>query len=72
MSNKCGYFSCYKGKPTCSHPEKGEWVTHMGNVGNYCQRCKRTNNGLYPSQLPTVRFSEDKIDVVDKDGNILS
>lgn len=36
MSNKCGYFSCYKGKPTCSHPEKGEWVTHMGNVGNYC------------------------------------
>lgn len=67
--SKCGYYSCFKGKPACKHPEKGELMTKSGIVGRYCDLCKRSCGGVYPSELPRVKFTD--IEVVDKDGNVI-
>lgn len=70
--NKCGYYSCFKGRPTCKHPEKGEIITKAYgecNMGKYCEHCKRSHGGIYPSQLPTVRFED--VEIVDDKGNVI-
>lgn len=71
MSN-CGYYSCYKGKPMCKHDQNGELYTHKLNRHyNQCDACRRSCGGIYPSQLPTEKI-EDKLEVIDKDGNVIN
>lgn len=73
--NGCGYYSCFKRMPTCRHPSYGEQKTALLKSGysgaNVCDMCKKVNGGIYPDKVPTVAY-EGKIEVVDKQGNILN
>lgn len=76
--NKCGYYSCPKGKPTCKHPIYGEIKTKLlrENGADYrwhpCERCKRECHGIYPSSLPKEDISNITVEVVDKNGTIIN
>ena len=75
--SSCGYYSCYKRKPKCSHPTKGEYNTNRlqeGGGGSWhpCEMCKRGCGGIYPSQVAKADISDCEIDIVDKDGNVIS
>lgn len=71
--SSCGYYSCYKGKPTCKHPERGELNTKVNFDGSYCIRCKRIyGNGIWPSQIPHVDLSGCIQEVIDKDGQVIA
>ena len=75
--SKCGYYSCYKGTPSCNHPEKGKYLkpkdfsSSWGSI-HQCDRCKRQCGGIYPSELPRVDFRNEEYDVVDKAGKVVS
>lgn len=74
--SKCGYYSCFKGKPTCNHPTYREQYTDSygfrGGAYSWCEFCKKRCGGIYPSQVPHADQSEWKQDVVDKNGNVLN
>lgn len=47
--SKCGYYSCFKGKPKCSHPVEGKYKTERLNEwdrGQVCDFCKQVKYGL--------------------------
>lgn len=72
--SRCEYYSCFKGKPKCNHPTHGDIKTNMLNEymrSSVCDFCKFCNRGLYPSQIPKIELSESKIDIIDKDGNVI-
>lgn len=70
--SSCGYYSCFKGKPTCKHPSNGVLYTDSLRRGGIhpCNLCKSRCKGLYPSQLPTITLNCN-VEVVDKDGNCI-
>lgn len=74
--SKCGYYSCFKGKPTCKHPTYGETKTQCmraargGGGWHPCDLCKITCHGIYPSDVPRSEWNGD-VAVVDKDGHRL-
>lgn len=63
--NNCGYYTCYKGIQYCKK-EKCETTARR------CDWCKRRNGGIYPHQLPTVKIDSSEIEVIDRNGNLLS
>ncbi len=75
--SKCGYYSCFKGKPTCKHPTYGETKTNCMRVAGAsrgwhpCDICRITCHGIYPSDVPMSTY-DGVITVVDKDGNELN
>ena len=74
--SSCGYYSCFKRKPECKHPTLGESYTQDLRRGganyNPCDYCKRKYGGVYPSDIPKGSFDGCQIDVVDKQGNVLT
>lgn len=65
----CGYYSCFKRKPTCNHPTKGHSYTKCLRSGSsMCKLCLVSNNYLYPSELPTEKIDSVDIDVLDTNG----
>lgn len=72
--SRCAYYSCFKGQPSCSHPEKGKYTDfkRTGAKYNPCDRCKRNGGGLYPSQIPKADQSNWEYDVVDRNGDVIS
>lgn len=73
--NNCGYYSCFKRMPACRHPTYGETKTQLlrdrYSAASVCDMCKRINGGIYPDKVPIAKY-EGKIEVVDKEGNVLS
>lgn len=71
--NKCGYYSCYKGKPTCKHPTYGEQYTKSyGNrLHQKCDGCRRSCGGIYPSQVPRADQTDWEQDILDSNGNVI-
>ena len=72
--SSCGYYSCFKGKPSCKHPTFGKEysVSLIGWNYNRCDMCRRSCCGIYPSQVPKADQSSLEQDVVDGNGNIVS
>jgi len=58
--SKCGYYSCFKGKPTCKHPTYGDTKTKQmrtcgaGGRWHPCEQCRRICSGIYPSEVPST------------------
>ena len=72
MSN-CGYFSIFKGKVKCKHPNHGEMNTKLyaKNLSEGCKYCRKRCGGIYPSQLSRADQSSWKYEVVDVNGKVL-
>ena len=68
----CGYFSIWKGKILCKHPEKGELYTRMycNKLYRRCNYCKVECDGIYPSQIPHADQTGWTFDILDKFGNV--
>lgn len=69
----CGYYSCFKGKPTCSHPTYGVQYTqgYKRELHIRCNRCRIECNGIYPSNIPKANQEGWIQEIVDSKGNVL-
>lgn len=75
--SRCGYYFCFKGKPTCKHPTYGDTKTQCmrtcgaGGGWHPCDMCRMDGHGIYPSEVPQSSWS-GTIEVIDRDGNVLN
>lgn len=75
MSNYCGYykFGFGKGNAHCENPTKSYYSNLRGSdLDSQCKLCKLQCKGIWPSQLPKVDFTEESVDVIDKNGKVLN
>ncbi len=73
IMSKCGYFSVFKGKVSCKHPNDGDTNTKLytKNLNECCKFCRKRCGGIYPTQLPRADQSNWQYEVIDADGKVL-